>query len=445
MARIRPVRSWPILGVPTLAQVEAARPLLFCVKVGECLLEMGEECATLPFVHVRLHGVDKKRNILEVAKLAATYLINHVTKLLTVVLSQHLEMMLCARPSKPTSATLSHHLFLQIPVHYVGSATHINQAKLRLQGWDPLLEPNFHFHDFPTPHFHSPPPDPDASVQFPAHLQPCLRHLQSFDFVGIGNAESYTFHSVSVFSIFFFFWESLGRPALEGHEFKKLSSGNLYYTSKLIEGPMWIYFGKRRLMAPKSVLLVSFGTSTSLTDEQIKELAIGLERSGHKFIWLLRDADKGDIFSEEVRRSELPEGYEERMKETGMGWCMGVPIAAWPMHSDQPRNAALVTQVLQVGLAVKEWAEREQLVAASAIEKAVRRLMASEEGNAMRKKAQQLGNPYRGQWKRVGFLARSWMVSLLTSLDSLASDGGILQCDQLSPCIRQGGLRISLK
>lgn len=30
MARIRPVRSWPILGVPTLAQVEAARPLLFC-------------------------------------------------------------------------------------------------------------------------------------------------------------------------------------------------------------------------------------------------------------------------------------------------------------------------------------------------------------------------------------------------------------------------------
>lgn len=404
-----------------------------------------------------------------------------------------------------------------IPVHYVGSATHINQAKLRLQGWDPLLEPNFHFHDFPTPHFHSPPPDPDASVQFPAHLQPCfeasselrepvaalLRELSLTvdrlivindslmgsvvqDFVGIGNAESYTFHSVSVFSIFFFFWESLGRPALEGvkipedvpsldgcftleffkflvfqHEFKKLSSGNLYYTSKLIEGPYvdilreeeidgvkkkgWA-LGPLNLVttysdktsnhgdkclewldkqAPKSVLLVSFGTSTSLTDEQIKELAIGLERSGHKFIWLLRDADKGDIFSEEVRRSELPEGYEERMKETGMGvvvreWApqleilghsstgglmchcgwnsclesisMGVPIAAWPMHSDQPRNAALVTQVLQVGLAVKEWAEREQLVAASAIEKAVRRLMASEEGNAMRKKAQQLGN-----------------------------------------------------
>ena len=69
------------------------------VKVGECLLEMGEECATLPFVHVRLHGVDKKRNILEVAKLAATYLINHVTKLLTVVLSQHLEMLLWLGPS----------------------------------------------------------------------------------------------------------------------------------------------------------------------------------------------------------------------------------------------------------------------------------------------------------------------------------------------------------
>ena len=84
------------------------------VKVGECLLEMGEECATLhgpmPFVHVRLHGVDKKRNILEVAKLAATYLINHVTKLLTVVLSQHLEMMLWLGPSlSPTRHTLKLH------------------------------------------------------------------------------------------------------------------------------------------------------------------------------------------------------------------------------------------------------------------------------------------------------------------------------------------------
>ncbi|KAI8559048.1 hypothetical protein RHMOL_Rhmol04G0144700 [Rhododendron molle] len=60
---------------------------------------------------------------------------------------------------------------------------------------------------------------------------------------------------------------------------------------------------------PKSVLYVSFGTATSMADEQIKELAIGLEQSKQKFIWILRDADRGDIFAGDVKRTQLPEGY----------------------------------------------------------------------------------------------------------------------------------------
>lgn len=70
---------------------------------------------------------------------------------------------------------------------------------------------------------------------------------------------------------------------------------------------------------------------------------------------------------------------------------MGVPIAAWPMHSDQPRNTVLVAQVLKVGLVVRDWAQREQLVAASTVEKKVRSLMASKEGDDMRKRAAELG------------------------------------------------------
>ena len=104
---------------------------------------------------------------------------------------------------------------------------------------------------------------------------------------------------------------------------------------------------------------------------------MGLEQSEQKFIWVSRDADKGDIFAGNVERAEaLPEGYEERVKEVGLvvrdwapqleilahqstGWFMspcgwnsclesitvGVPIAAWPMHSDQPKNAVLVTDI----------------------------------------------------------------------------------------------------
>ncbi|MCE2055214.1 Zeatin O-glucosyltransferase [Datura stramonium] len=172
---------------------------------------------------------------------------------------------------------------------------------------------------------------------------------------------------------------------------------------------------------PNSVIFVSFGTTTTLSDEEIKELAIGLEKSEQKFIWVLREADKADIFRGESRKVELPEGYEERVKSRGLivrdwapqleilghvatggfmshcGWnsclesiSMGVPIAAWPMHSDQPRNAFLVTEVLKIGTVLKDWATRDELVSSDAVAECVKRLMNSAEGDEMRQKAIEL-------------------------------------------------------
>nr|GEU49882.1 zeatin O-xylosyltransferase-like [Tanacetum cinerariifolium] len=171
-----------------------------------------------------------------------------------------------------------------------------------------------------------------------------------------------------------------------------------------------------------SVIYVSFGTTTSLSNEQIQELAIGLEKSGQKFIWVLRDADKGDIFEGEARRVELPKGFEERLEEKGLivrewvpqleilahpatggfmshcGWnssmesiTMGVPIAAWPMHSDQPRNARLLIDVLKIGISIRDWSDRGKLVTSSTIDTAIQNLMASGEGNEIRKRAAKLG------------------------------------------------------
>ncbi|KAL8218267.1 hypothetical protein R6Q57_021640 [Mikania cordata] len=177
---------------------------------------------------------------------------------------------------------------------------------------------------------------------------------------------------------------------------------------------------------PKSVLYVSFGTTTSISNEQVQEIALGLEKSKQRFIWVLRDADRGDIFSGEVRKIELPEGFEERVGENGLvvmdwvpqleilghrctggfmshcGWnscmeslTMGVPVAAWPMHSDQPRNAMLMTRVLKVGMYVRDWSERKGLVSSTVVEGVVRRLMASEEGEEMRRRAAELGDSVR--------------------------------------------------
>ncbi|KAK4725463.1 hypothetical protein R3W88_028242 [Solanum pinnatisectum] len=84
-----------------------------------------------------------------------------------------------------------------------------------------------------------------------------------------------------------------------------------------------------------------------------------------KFIWVLRDADRGDVFAGEERRARLPEGYEERIKGRG------IIVRDWaPQH----------------------WACRDELVTSEIVENVVRTLMASPEGDDMRKKASELSN-----------------------------------------------------
>ncbi|KAK4432111.1 Zeatin O-glucosyltransferase [Sesamum alatum] len=403
-----------------------------------------------------------------------------------------------------------------IPVHYVGYATHIRQAKLRVHGWNPSAIANFHFQEFPPTPFHNPPPDPNQSSKFPSQLLPSLSatlhlrdpvykfvaqlssnfrrvvviydSLMSYvvqDIASLQNAESYCFRCIPAFTLYSFRWEAAGRPddasaeaaaflkeipGLDGcfsPEFddfarlqsgsRNISSGDIYNSSRAIEGFFLDLMSERKItgteklwavgpfnpvvfpekkgsrsrhecldwldrQSPDSVIFVSFGTTSSLCNEQVEKLALGLERSQQKFVWVLRDADKGDIFTGEVRKSELPEGWEKRVKERGIivrdwapqleilghpstggfmshcGWnsciesiSMGVPMATWPMHSDQPINAVFVTKVLRTGVEVKEWARRDEVVPSSTVENGVRRLMGSEEGDEMRKRAQELG------------------------------------------------------
>ncbi|CAI9118866.1 OLC1v1020493C1 [Oldenlandia corymbosa var. corymbosa] len=109
--------------------------------------------------------------------------------------------------------------------------------------------------------------------------------------------------------------------------------------------------------SPNSVLFVSFGSSTTLSDEEIKEMAFGLEKSEQNFLWVLRDADKGDLFTEE--------GGDDQVKEV---LEVGLPVLPEFLSSDS---------------------EAEEIQATSKdIENAVRTLMNSEEGDQMRQRAQ---------------------------------------------------------
>ncbi|KAK4344406.1 hypothetical protein RND71_037500 [Anisodus tanguticus] len=196
-----------------------------------------------------------------------------------------------------------------------------------------------------------------------------------------------------------------------------------------------------------SVIFVSFGTNTKFSQEQVNELAIGLEQSNHKFIWVLRGADK-KMDTEKCEGKdgnfELPKGFQERVEGRGMvmrnwvpqleilehsstgrflshcGWnsclesiCMGVPIAAWPNNADQPYNAVFVTDVLRIGISVWSWAQREELMTAASVEKAVKTLMGSTEGEGMRQRAVELSNKIKN-FVGHGGLARKEMESFIS-------------------------------
>ncbi|CAI9099852.1 OLC1v1036734C1 [Oldenlandia corymbosa var. corymbosa] len=304
------------------------------------------------------------------------------------------------------------------------------------------------------------------------------------DICSIPNGESYSFLSTSAFYTYSVYWELEGKPEslpesqllqllpkdtyppeaiaymLSQLEVKINSSGTLFHSCRAIDGPYldhltklntftkkyWavgplnpITGGLRKYeeeqkprhhclewldkQAPNSVVFVSFGTTTSLSDQEIKVIAVGLEESNQKFLWVLRDADTGHLFNQKDRSLEdkLPQGFETRMNRRGIivrdwapqsdilahsstggflshcGWgsCMesisrGVPMALWPMHSDHPTNSVLMTQVLKVGLLVVDWSPAHGNVTPKAIQNAVRRLMDSSEGDAMRQRAQEV-------------------------------------------------------
>ncbi|VAH50604.1 unnamed protein product [Triticum turgidum subsp. durum] len=179
---------------------------------------------------------------------------------------------------------------------------------------------------------------------------------------------------------------------------------------------------------PASVLYVSFGTTSSLRAEQIEELAAALRGSNQRFIWVLRDADRGNIFAEagESSHEKLLSGFTKHTEGRGLvitGWAPqleilahtataafmshcgwnstmeslshGKPILAWPMHCDQPWDAELVCNYLKAGILVRPWEKHSEVVTAKAIQEVIEEAMLSDKGMAVRQRASALGEAVR--------------------------------------------------
>ncbi|KAL4557030.1 hypothetical protein LXL04_035200 [Taraxacum kok-saghyz] len=176
------------------------------------------------------------------------------------------------------------------------------------------------------------------------------------------------------------------------------------------------------LQPSRSVVYLCFGSLGLFSSDQLKEIATGLEMSGHRFLWVVRsppsdnEADRFLPPPEPDLNLLLPEGFLHRTKDRGLvvkkwapqvavlnhdsvggfvthcGWNSvleavraGVPMVAWPLYAEQKFNK--VVMVDEMGLALPMDESDGGRVAAAEVEKRVRQLMESEEGKAVREVA----------------------------------------------------------
>ncbi|KAH7569699.1 hypothetical protein JRO89_XS06G0247400 [Xanthoceras sorbifolium] len=160
---------------------------------------------------------------------------------------------------------------------------------------------------------------------------------------------------------------------------------------------------------PSSVVFLCFGSMGSLDGPQLREIAVGLEGAGFRFLWSIRTPPKGtvELPGEYANVEEvLTDGFLDRTAGIGLvcGWVpqvtilghqaiggfvshcgwnsvleslwYGVPIATWPVYAEQQMNAFLL--VKELGLAVEirlDYREGSELVLAEELERGLRRLM----------------------------------------------------------------------
>ncbi|KDP32004.1 hypothetical protein JCGZ_12465 [Jatropha curcas] len=144
--------------------------------------------------------------------------------------------------------------------------------------------------------------------------------------------------------------------------------------------------------SPSSVIYISFGTITLLSQKQMDNLAIALKNSEKPFLWVIKV--KENHFDHE-NRSELFVRFLEETKDRGMvvTWCpqdkvlmhkaiacfithcgwnssleavtAGVPVISYPGWTDQPTVAKMLVDVLKIGVKIKIEEEDGEVVASA--------------------------------------------------------------------------------
>ncbi|KAE8798717.1 hypothetical protein D1007_25895 [Hordeum vulgare] len=170
----------------------------------------------------------------------------------------------------------------------------------------------------------------------------------------------------------------------------------------------------------RSVVFLCFGSIGAVSAEQLKEIAHGLDNSGHRFLWVVRTppVDPAKFFEprpEPDLDALLPEGFMERTRDRGMvlkmwapqaevlqhaatgafvthcGWnstleaiMAGVPMICYPMYAEQALNKVFMVEEMKIAVPLEGYEKR--MVKAEEIEAKVRLVMETEEGMKLKEK-----------------------------------------------------------
>ncbi|CAO2828259.1 unnamed protein product [Amaranthus hypochondriacus] len=197
-----------------------------------------------------------------------------------------------------------------------------------------------------------------------------------------------------------------------------------------------------------SVVFLCFGSMGSFDEEQVKEIAKGLEDSGHRFLWSLRkppssEGKYGAPSLHETFVEALPQGFIDGTADRGkiIGWApqalilahptiggfvshcgwnstleslwFGVPLATWPVYAEQQLNAFQLVKELGLSVEIRMdyryvWKTKKGnfVVKAKEIENGIKKVMDLDE--EMKSKVREMKNKGR-EALEIGGSSYDWL------------------------------------
>ncbi|KAG8371983.1 hypothetical protein BUALT_Bualt12G0019500 [Buddleja alternifolia] len=287
-----------------------------------------------------------------------------------------------------------------LTVYYAAAATFLRQAKLRAH--HPSSIAAIKFHEFPDIPFHNPPPNANSSINFPSQIIPSLiasTNLRQpvYEFVNelsrsfrrvvviydslmayvvqdmdlIPNADFYRFRSISAISVCSFEEEEAPDDDSTAEILKEIPSMDGHYPPE---------FGE--FLNLQSSASEIFSGEIYNSSGEIEGLFLDLlaKRNQEKKIWAIGP------FNPVLK----PENYNSKTHHELLDWLGKQELNSVIFISFGSTCSFSDEQVKEI--AFGNWASRDELVSSVRVEKVVRKLMGSEEGDGIRKRAKELGD-----------------------------------------------------